>query len=409
MRINEILNETTGVGGIAVVAQPMTTIRRQPKKKRKNESGLGETSPMVKDPAASKTFTDKKSALAYKTEHGGKVLKSEFTNPRTGETTTKYKVVKEAVEVNEAKIDKSNPIAKEYYDMKKLDIKALRRLVAGQHRIIDTTGINSKDQAISMYLRSKYGDNKVDQAFGFTEETELDEAIKLKTKVKIHAPGKGYHNKAGTVGEIRHGLYKGAPKTYTVDYEHDGSTQSIQLDKKNIKLHKEETDLDEGKATASAAIKRSEAAHKVAINKAKRWMKRTGKSAEDAVKEFDLFKDDVKHLKEETDLDEAVAKIACVKCDEVSTAAAWKKNKNFCPKCKKSNQGVAEARGERGFKDKDKASKGGSTSGLNRWENAYRKLNDELEQAKKAGDTKKIAALNKKKDAMIDKRYPSEI
>lgn len=40
---------------------------------------------------------------------------------------------------------------------------------------------------------------------------------------------------------------------------------------------------------------------------------------------------------------EAAAKIACVKCDEVSTAAAWKKNNGFCPKCKTSSQGVAES------------------------------------------------------------------
>jgi Zn finger protein HypA/HybF involved in hydrogenase expression len=37
---------------------------------------------------------------------------------------------------------------------------------------------------------------------------------------------------------------------------------------------------------------------------------------------------------------EAVKKIACVECDEVSTEAAWKKNKGFCPKCKSSNKGV---------------------------------------------------------------------
>ncbi len=40
---------------------------------------------------------------------------------------------------------------------------------------------------------------------------------------------------------------------------------------------------------------------------------------------------------------EAVAKIACLKCDEVSTAAAWQKKGGFCPKCKVSNQGVAES------------------------------------------------------------------
>ena len=48
-------------------------------------------------------------------------------------------------------------------------------------------------------------------------------------------------------------------------------------------------------------------------------------------------------LPEGTDLDEAAAKIACVQCDEVSTAAAWKKNNGFCPKCKTSSQGVAES------------------------------------------------------------------
>lgn len=40
---------------------------------------------------------------------------------------------------------------------------------------------------------------------------------------------------------------------------------------------------------------------------------------------------------------EAVEKIACLKCDEVSTAAAWQKNKGFCPTCKTSSQGVAES------------------------------------------------------------------
>ena len=69
------------------------------------------------------------------------------------------------------------------------------------------------------------------------EDVELDEAVKLNSKVTIHAPGKSYHGKTGTVGEVRHGLYKGAPKTYTVDYDYDVSTgrsKSIQLDKKNI-------------------------------------------------------------------------------------------------------------------------------------------------------------------------------
>ena len=45
----------------------------------------------------------------------------------------------------------------------------------------------------------------------------------------------------------------------------------------------------------------------------------------------------------EEKLNEAPAKIACLKCDEVSTAAAWKKKGGFCPKCKVSSQGVAES------------------------------------------------------------------
>ena len=40
---------------------------------------------------------------------------------------------------------------------------------------------------------------------------------------------------------------------------------------------------------------------------------------------------------------EAVAKIACLKCDEVSTKKAWSKNDDVCPKCNKSTQGVAES------------------------------------------------------------------
>ena len=39
---------------------------------------------------------------------------------------------------------------------------------------------------------------------------------------------------------------------------------------------------------------------------------------------------------------EAAEKLACIKCDEVSTQAAWEKNDGSCPKCNDSTQGVAE-------------------------------------------------------------------
>ena len=58
----------------------------------------------------------------------------------------------------------------------------------------------------------------------------------------------------------------------------------------------------------------------------------------------------VDHVDMGESVNEATAKIACVKCDEVSTAAAWKKNNGFCPKCKTSSQGVAESKSVKGKK-----------------------------------------------------------
>lgn len=69
------------------------------------------------------------------------------------------------------------------------------------------------------------------------EEMELDEAIKLGSKVKMHSPGKDYHVQIGRVGEIDHGLHNKSVKKYTVDY---GNKQSVMLDKSKVKLHKEE-------------------------------------------------------------------------------------------------------------------------------------------------------------------------
>jgi hypothetical protein len=54
-----------------------------------------------------------------------------------------------------------------------------------------------------------------------------------------------------------------------------------------------------------------------------------------------IYKATTKLAKEETEINEA-EKIACLGCDEVSTAKSWQKNRNFCPKCKKSNRGVRE-------------------------------------------------------------------
>lgn len=64
----------------------------------------------------------------------------------------------------------------------------------------------------------------------------------------------------------------------------------------------DDVDLDEATQQSrsfGAAAKRSEQKRQVAIKKAKRWMKATGKSAEEAAKEHDLFPSDVHHLKTE--------------------------------------------------------------------------------------------------------------
>jgi hypothetical protein len=75
------------------------------------------------------------------------------------------------------------------------------------------------------------------------EEVDIDEAIKIGSKVKVHAPGKDYHGVIGNVGEIDHGLHKKSEKKYTVDY--NNRSNSVTLPKSQIKLHKEEVDLDE--------------------------------------------------------------------------------------------------------------------------------------------------------------------
>ena len=72
------------------------------------------------------------------------------------------------------------------------------------------------------------------------EEIDLEEAIKIGSKVTVHAPGKSYHGVSGTVGEIRKGAHKTAPKTYTV---YHGEKDAIQVSHNQVKLHKE--DLDE--------------------------------------------------------------------------------------------------------------------------------------------------------------------
>ena len=73
-------------------------------------------------------------------------------------------------------MDREHPIAKEYQAMKQHDIKTLRNMIKGQHKIVDTSEYRTKDHAISAYLRHKHGDKKVAAAMGLKEE-EMDTRI----------------------------------------------------------------------------------------------------------------------------------------------------------------------------------------------------------------------------------------
>lgn len=97
----------------------------------------------------------------------------------------KYSQMREEFELGEA-IDKDHPIVKEYNSLKKNhDIKSLRGLIKGQHRIVDTSEYKTKDHAISAYLRTKHGDKKVDHAFGFNKE-DVNLEAKISTAQMSH-------------------------------------------------------------------------------------------------------------------------------------------------------------------------------------------------------------------------------
>lgn len=72
---------------------------------------------------------------------------------------------------------------------------------------------------------------------------DLEETKNLHKKVKIIRGPKDCVGKIGTVGEVRHGMYKGAPKVVTVDYQRDdGMYSSIQLPAADVRIVKNNID-----------------------------------------------------------------------------------------------------------------------------------------------------------------------
>jgi len=70
---------------------------------------------------------------------------------------------------------------------------------------------------------------------GFMAGSSVNEAHKLGDRVSITKGPKDVVGKSGRIGEIRHGAFKGAEKTYTVDHDNG----SVQLKSSQFKRHKE--------------------------------------------------------------------------------------------------------------------------------------------------------------------------
>ena len=135
------------------------------------------------------------------------------------------------------------------------DEKTFDRRVSGQIKALD-----------KFHGRSKVPASGVDKAYDYAqkalrkEEVELDEAIKIGSKVRIHAPGKDYHGKVGHVGEIRKRTYGTMAPSYTVDYRepNEDHNRSVSLAREKIKLHREEVELDElNKSTLASYVKKA--------------------------------------------------------------------------------------------------------------------------------------------------------
>ena len=107
------------------------------------------------------------------------------------------------------------------------------------------------------------------------DDKQLDEAHKVGDKVVIKHPSKDIKGKTGRIGEIRKGLYKGAPKTFTVDYDHNektGQAKSVQLKSKHIQGIKEQVENLQEKHRVSVTLSDP---HHPAVTKRKELIQKT--------------------------------------------------------------------------------------------------------------------------------------
>jgi nicotinamide mononucleotide adenylyltransferase len=127
-----------------------------------------------------------------------------------------------------AKVDEaSKPSALERY----------RALAAEREKKHDEIEAKRKEAAAQGKENMSGAIDRLEKSLNKEEVEELEEAHKIGDKVKIvSGSAKGTE---GTIGEIRHGLYKGAPKTFTVYHSKNGATQ---VKKQHIRSVKEEVE-----------------------------------------------------------------------------------------------------------------------------------------------------------------------
>ena len=120
------------------------------------------------------------------------------------------------IKVDEA-IDKEHPIYKEYQALKKHDIKSLRNIIKGQHRIIDTSEFRTKEHAVSHILHTKHGSKRMAAVFG--ESLELDEANKSKPVAMSHTVYDAHDREERQVRHLVHGT-EGGVQSAKKSYKH---------------------------------------------------------------------------------------------------------------------------------------------------------------------------------------------
>lgn len=103
-----------------------------------------------------------------------------------------------------------------------------------------------KENAVKHSLAEQFANFKVQ---------EVDEAKSIKKHVRIVKGPADVIGMIGSISEVNHGLYKGAPKTYTVDYTNNrGQTLSIQLPGEALRLVKPTQEVDEAVSNPQDAV-----------------------------------------------------------------------------------------------------------------------------------------------------------